>query len=334
MRIRFVVSILLFSALASFAEDEPAYQGLRADLRDADAVLRVKLGEACEGPRPAVVERAFKGDFKVGDTVSLVIDAEAWTARLLGDLAEPGGMRGRALSFFEQPAAPGDSQIVFLKKSKEGLQVVGLCLSDPASAEPADESRKFDRKTADELVEACLAACTAADEEAAATYFRFLAAQFSEDSPGACELAIGVIADDFARVAGSLKRDERAIERAHAFVIAGGADRNAQVAALRGWLTKLLTEPQRREAAGFYAGEYRKARREAEEEEKKGREPKDPRKKPQPERFETTAAKRFGIQSRLKDLPKLIALALDPANPPAELSNDELLEKADAFSKE
>ncbi|KAF0241751.1 MAG: hypothetical protein FD180_4280 [Planctomycetota bacterium] len=324
----------LFAATVSFAEDAPAYHGFRADLREAGAVLRVKLGEACEGPRPAVVERAFKGDFKAGDKVLLVIDAEAWTARLQGDLAEPGGMRGRGLPFFEQPGAPGDSQIVLAKRGKDGLVVAGLCLADAASVDPPDEARKRDRETADELVASYLQASTTPDEEAAATYFRFLIAQFSEESPGACELAIGIIADDFERVAGALKRDERGIERAHAFVLAGGAEKNAQVAALRGWLTKLLAESHRREAAGFYAGEYRKTRREAEEMEKKEREPKDPRKKPPPDRFETTAAKKFGIQSRLKELPKLMALALDPKNPPAELSTDELLEKADSFSRE
>ena len=333
MRSLLTPPFLLLAAVASFAEDAAPYRGFRADLRAADAVLRVKLGEACEGPRPSTLERAFKGDIKVGDTVSLVIDADAWTARLQGDLSEPGGMQGRALPFFEQPASPGDSQIVLLNRVKDGFEVVAVCLSDPASIEPADELRQRDRKTADEMIEACVKASTSPDEDAAAIYFGLLAGQFSEEWPGASELAIGVIADDFARVARSLKRDERAIESAHAFVVAGGAVKNAQVAALRPWLTKLLAEPERREAVAYYVDDYRKARREAEEMEKKEREPKDPRKKPAPDNFKTTEGKKFGLQSRLRELPKLIALALDPVNPPEDLSSDELLEKADEFAK-
>lgn len=335
----------LVAASISAAEDAPSYRGFRADLRASDAVLRLRMAGRTENRLQATVETVLKGEgLKPGDTLALSLDEEAYEARLSGELDCPGGILGNGVHFFGKVPAAGGGFIGLLHKAGEDWVLDACCLAElqgGLSFTDAEQSKAYGEELrraaarADDFVRLMVRAAAVPDAEAALTYAGILASYFAEEGTGDADLAVGIVLDDYRRVAAALDRDHaglrEAVAKAHKFILDGGAAKNAQASALREWLTGLLTLPQRHEAVAYYAAEYRKARREADEEEKKKREPKDPRKKPDPESFESTAAKRFGLQSRLKDLPRLIALALDPANPPTDLSNDELLEQADAF---
>lgn len=335
--------LALLCTLHGFAEEPAPYRGFRADLDAAGLVARIHVGKRDPGSVDALVGRVFKGGAKEGDTVTLAYDAESYEERLSGDLACPGGILGNGVPFFGKLPAAGGSCIALARRTDHGWALEACCLAEPAgglsfeSAEQAKaygEERRRAADKADALVAALLAAKSDADYALACALA--LAANFAEEGCGDADLAAGVLLDDARRFSASLDRDNAALRdavaRAHAFILDGGAAKNAQAAALREWLVPLLTEAQRREAAAYYAAEYRKARREADEDGKQRREPKDPRRKPEPDRFEDTAARRFGLQSRLKELPKLLALALDPIHPPTDLSNDDLLEKADALA--
>lgn len=336
---------VLLTAAAVSAEDAPSYRGFRADLRASDAVLRLRAAGREEGRLKATVEGVFKGEgLKPGETLALALDDDAYEARLSGELDCPGGILGNGVHFFGKVPAAG-AGFVALARKVDGKWVLdacclaeltgGLSFTDAEQAKAYGEELRKAAERADDFVRLMVRASTAPDAEAALVYAGILASYFAAEGAGDIDLAVGIVLDDFRRVAAAVDRDNaglrEAVAKAHAFVLDGGAAKNAQASALREWLTGMLTLPQRREAAAYYAAEYRKARREAEDDEKRKREPKDPRKRPEPDRFEDTAARRFGLQSRLKDLPRLIAVALDPANPPTDLSNDELLERADSF---
>ncbi|MCE9581576.1 MAG: hypothetical protein K8T20_03565 [Planctomycetes bacterium] len=347
MRIALACLLALAASVPAVAEEPPAWRGLRADIKSSDAVLRVRIGgRKATTPKETqisgVVERVFKGEgTKPGEEISLQQDTAAWQDRLAGELDCPGGLTADGIRFFGNVPAAGSSCVVLARRVEEKWVLDECCLVEPTgglsftSAEQAKaygEERRRAAALADALVERLVAIAGASDADAAVEYTVALCGYFVPEGTGDAELAVGAVLDDWRRVAKALPAENVKVTEALAKAVDGwlvedGPTTNA-ARNLEHWLLGRLPESERKRLMPRLVADYKTARRKAEDLQKRLR---DPKKHEGKGELDTEAREMMTVPAALAASHERLVRALDPANPPQDLSADELVEMAEKF---
>jgi hypothetical protein len=340
--------LLLVTALPSLADDPPAYRGLRADLKAADAVVRlrisgVKTSTKDEARVSGIVERVFKGEGpKPGEEMALTQKTAEYLGRLAGELDCPGGLSADGIHLFAKVPAAGSSCVVLARRNKDGWELDECCFAEPAgglSFTDAEQMRAYGEERrraaalADALVERYAAAAGASDADAAVEFTLAMCDFFAPEGRGDAELAIGALLDDWNRISKALPAENTRVAEALSKAVDGWLAENGPTTNaarnLEHWLMALLPEPERKRLMPRLVAEFKAARTKADDLQKRLRDPKNRDGKGD---HEKDAREMMTVPAALAAAQDLVARALDPANPPRDLPADELLAKAEKFA--